>query len=524
MWTKAKTTVASSRSPSQIDYALPETFIKHENKTDRASNSTMPANTTHPDVNIKRSSVFFFNLDSFNIYFITILTVVLCLFMSVLILLVVLCIGKRIEKAKLKKSYTTKIATRTSELRMPSTYYVKTFTVNGQDDDDEDEVGDDDEDEDDDQDSFQQTNSSGGGLIACCQVRALNKRLCVRERSSSFDSYNSASNANHDSGSVPVSRSIEHLYLYINVYFNVNDQDYVYNYLLPVLRKCLTIVPDTKFLMRPQNGKYVTSCGASDSTSISNQEYLNNSSSLATTTTTIKSSCGNYLIANIVVVSDNFHGSKSPTHVDSLTPVKYKTGHFNHADNTSNSSSSSGTGSSCTTQATSGGGCYNTNSFLTSSKVKKSRQTSAGNFENNLKNSFKVHLTALTTTSGEYRYPNEIIATTTSKTSSFNKCFLRKLYDTSGRQKANSTLVSHNRNISTAVMNTNMRNQSRRFNAINNNNINNNQLTIIDDLFNTYAYSERLQCKLEKYFEHICLKSNQFFSKTNFSYVDYTKR
>jgi len=80
-------------------------------------------------------------------------------------------------------------------------------------------------------------------------------------RAASFDSYNECYNVGgHDLASVPVSHSIEKLTLNVYVYFNIaSENDYVSNYLLPCLKKCLTLVPDTKYILRPQLAKFITS-------------------------------------------------------------------------------------------------------------------------------------------------------------------------------------------------------------------------------------------------------------------------
>ena len=59
--------------------------------------------------------------------------------------------------------------------------------------------------------------------------------------------------------SVPVSRSIHNLSLNVYIYYNVADEDYVNNYLMPFLeQKCLTIIPETNYIKRPQAAKFVS--------------------------------------------------------------------------------------------------------------------------------------------------------------------------------------------------------------------------------------------------------------------------
>jgi hypothetical protein len=111
-------------------------------------------------------------------------------------------------------------------------------------------------------------------------------------RAASFDSYNECYNVGgHDLASVPVSHSIEKLTLNVYVYFNIaSENDYVSNYLLPCLKKCLTLVPDTKYILRPQLTKFITSFTASEDDEddfdndvlLSGKKLLGNESSLQT--------------------------------------------------------------------------------------------------------------------------------------------------------------------------------------------------------------------------------------------------
>ncbi len=79
-----------------------------------------------------------------------------------------------------------------------------------------------------------------------------------------------------------------------------------------------------------------------------------------------------------------------------------------------------------------------------------------------------------------------------SKMYSLNQKLMKRLYETPG----NKSLCSSDNKVSYQVKN---------------------------DLFCSNAYNQKLQYKIERYLQHVCLKSHKF-SNTNFSYVDYTKR
>ena len=112
----------------------------------------------------------------------------------------------------------------------------------------------------------------------------------------------------------------------------------------------------------------------------------------------------------------------------------------------------------------------------------------------------------------------DVVATTTAATSSrlnsFNKGLIRKLFEPSAALTTTTTTTTmgghghhhpHNQRCSRISNLATMSNSN--------------------DLFSSFAYSEHLQSKMEKFLAHVCLKKSNTFSKTtNFSYVDYTKR
>lgn len=97
---------------------------------------------------------------------------------------------------------------------------------------------------------------------------------------------------------------------------------------------------------------------------------------------------------------------------------------------------------------------------------------------------------------------SDVVATTTatpSKLNSFNMRLLRRLFDSSSPSSTVTVSSQPNRTMSQQG----------------------------NDLFSAYAYSECLPSKLEKFLEHVCLRSKSgsvFVKAANFSYVDYTKR
>jgi hypothetical protein len=211
------------------------------------------------------------------------------------------------------------------------------------------------------------------------------------------------------------------------------------------------------------------------------------------------------LCAHILVLSDDFHGYKPPiTFENCFVSLKLK----------NNASSGSGDGSSnkTSTTSTSSGGeaslCYNNttrNNF---------RQTN-GDLEA-YKNSFRIYLNA-DSGCGVQPSNNDLKNLYTLNTINNNSNnLIRKLYETTVK----STLASNNRasqHMSTLVNAAVAQHQANNLMTLRN------SLQIANDMFSSFGYNEKLQNKLEKYLEHVCLKSNSF-SNTNFSYVDYSKR
>lgn len=289
-------------------------------------------------------------------------------------------------------------------------------------------------------------------LLDSCLGTLLCRRSPSNTTSSSFDS-----KLDNDLISVPVSRSIENLNLNVNIYFNIVDNDYIANYLLSCLKKCLTIVPDTKFILKPQTTAYVQ---------VNHELNVN---------TSPKHSNAN-LVANILVISDNFYGFQPLA--DSLISLRCNNNKTNLTSMQAGNNSSSGISSNSSTIYQDEIKCYLMNTTM---------------FDSHLQNIFKIYLN-LDDTHQKQQVDNKTLIQkdslnlfNSSKTYSLNQRLMKRLYETS--------TTSDNR-ISMHIQN---------------------------DISSSYAFSDKLQCKLEKYFQNICFKSSKF-SENNFSYVDYSKR
>ena len=304
-----------------------------------------------------------------------------------------------------------------------------------------------------------------------CLVRINNLR--ASNSFDSFDCYDSKFIDNDMTVSVPVSRSIENLSLNVFIYFNMVDNEYVQSYLLPILKKCLLIIPDTKFITKPQHGLYITLAPDSvlNMTNYSTTLTTRNSSN----TTLPNNKVSNSLTANILILSENFYGYK--TMADSLVSLKIKSSQLNPAHLANNNS------------------IYNMKT-----KCYRTSNLNGSSVESNFKSAFRIFIN--TEPMGKFKEKCEYYSNSSSSTSSAGKMYslnqklMRRLYDTSNRNKPSSIL----------------NNDRLSFHLYNNN-----------DLLSSYAYNDRLQFKLEKFLENICLKYLSF-SNTNFSYVDYTKR
>ena len=297
-----------------------------------------------------------------------------------------------------------------------------------------------------------------------------------------------------------VSRSVEKLTLNVYVYFNIaSENDYVSNYLLPCLKKCLTIIPDTKFILKPQLAQYITSFSTNTSPTPSdlyldenkNNAYSNNSSSALLKNYMNNANC---LSAHILVLSEEFHGYKPAISTgNTIMSLKLK-----HAESMSNESGKSHKTNTATASSgeTSISTCY-TNGYGNYAKTKSSYQQMNADSET-YKSAFKIFLSVdnILHAQNEIKHLNATL----------NNKLMRKLYETSLK----STMIS-----------------SKTANFANMNGVSTlvarNSFQVANDMFSSFAYNEKLQSKLEKYLEHICLKSSSF-SSTNFSYVDYSKR
>lgn len=312
---------------------------------------------------------------------------------------------------------------------------------------------------------------------------------CKLKRSFDSDDFYETDFRNYDSSTVPVSRSINNLTLTVYVYYNVVDTKYVTNHLQPILKACVTIVPDTRFIFKPQSEKYVKlSPDSFYNLALTNSSTLissfNNTSVLlldSNSGSTDSSSSGllksqqpvNSIIANVLVISDNFYGYKPMT--DSFVSLRMKSNALN--------------GSSAGTSISS------SNSNFTH---KKSYMLNA---DNCFKNSFKIYTnleetldsqvySELTNKQDAQSVDNSLFST--NKAFSMNQRLMKRLNEPT----SNKSICSTDNKVSDHIKN---------------------------DMLSSTANNEKLQFKLEKYLQNTCLKSNKF-PNNNFSYVDYSKR
>ena len=132
--------------------------------------------------------------------------------------------------------------------------------------------------------------------------------------------------------------------LHVYIYHNLIDTEYVATHLQPLLKKCVTLVPDTRFICKPQSEKYVklspdsfvnlaqtnsstliSSCNNTsvlmlDSNSSSSSQSSTDNSTSGLLTKPANQQSSNLIIANVLVISDNFYGYKPMT--DSYVSLK----------------------------------------------------------------------------------------------------------------------------------------------------------------------------------------------------------
>ncbi|CAF0984117.1 unnamed protein product [Brachionus calyciflorus] len=260
-------------------------------------------------------------------------------------------------------------------------------------------------------------------------------RSCHRKSTCSSDSCESTydGQSNNDSVSVPVSRSIENFNIY--VYFNIIDNDYVANHLLPLLKKCLTLIPDPKLILKPLKTYFVSQADTM-SLDFSNESYSSYYSSIYNA-----KKQNNNVNAVLLVLSENFYGYRRQMN-DSFVSIKYKT---------------------------------NPNLYSINTNLNTTYMTLSKSVDVCFKKAFRIHLDKSLSLS------NRTSTVMTKK----SKKPRDSLYMTTTNESQSSSFI--------------------------------------DDMFNSNGFNEKLLEKLEKYLQYICLKSNTF-SKSNFSYVDYTKR
>ena len=228
----------------------------------------------------------------------------------------------------------------------------------------------------------------------------------------------------------------------------------------------------------------------------------------------------NSLVANILIVSENFYGfktgsSSSSCNNDSLSSCRskssshHKSKYFKSNSNDSlfkNSFKIYLLNTTCQTL----GFQLTPVSASTSMAAATTASTTSTDLDDqkSRSNDFERHDTKSTDADAKLRGIN----TSSSKSNTLNQGFMRRIYETTMKLSMDPVVASSS-SISTPITN-------------NNNNMAlaiKNQLTITNDMYSSFAYNEKLQFKLERYFENICLKSSTF-SNTNFSYVDYSSK
>jgi hypothetical protein len=453
--------------------------------------------------NSKSSSFFDTYKNKFKYYYFPISVFILCLLVSVLIVFIVIFSRRQKRKAKAMAA-STALAKNINDIKKHvnlnhTSYYLEPVEKLHEDEDDYDEDEDEtDHDGDNSEEAINQkrrrrSSTLNGKFRQLFKSKSFKSATCARaHKSGSFDSYASSSAYNSvDSATVPVSRSVENLTLNVFVYFSVHDNQYIVDYLLPCLKSCLTIVPETRYILKVQTEKYMESF---DYSMTLNPTSPNSSSNNSTDMPLIMSS-RNSLTANVFILSENFYGYKPQTAADSLllaASIKTKS---NTSSRGSSGASTRSTNSGCTSSGVNSGG-FMTNNFSSSgvSHHNMEQQMQAKQF----KNAFKIHLInvpILMNTMSHHGGNNG---------NGSNPRFFKRMYDTNGRTSANSSATMQMNPYAAAAMAV--------YSSL-----------VPNDLYNTHAFNEQLQFKLEKYLEHVCLRSNTF-SKTNFSYVDYTKR
>lgn len=269
-------------------------------------------------------------------------------------------------------------------------------------------------------------------------------------RRSSFDSADTHTDC--DSSSVPASRSIKSLHLNIFIYFNVNDNYYVTNFLIPTLKKCLTIVPNTRYIIMPMKTNFVTSNPETEF--MATNFFKTNDSPFLNRT--------NSLNGKILVLSENFFEYKPAD--DLFKSLKQKT------ILNSNNNSYKGLEVSLT--------CNKKRSFKPNEEFK---------------NSFRIYIEPNELTQSQ-NVNNGATLMNSNKMNTVDQKLLKRIYESTLKKSPVQGSSLHNKPGAIPK--------------------------IANDMFNSLAYDDQLQFKLEKYLEFVCLKSSTF-SKTNFSYVDY---
>ncbi len=434
----------STNTSIRYQLVTTSTVITTKTTTHIATTTTISSNETQSTSTIKANHIntyYFYQLKLFNWYYFPIFVFIICLLLSLVIVITVVIVARKYESDESKNKFKNNKRDSTSDQDFSISFENDMHATTSKQDYHDLSTK-----------PFIKKYNCFNATLVCSSSSSTGSSSSRRES----DSISSTScSIDSKSGGLEtdlVSKSIDNLSLEVNIYFNIIDQDYVSNYLLACLKKCNVIIPDTRFVLKPQTTKYVNL----------NKDYLkkleNNNSN-------------NNLKANILIISDNFSGNR-PLGVggDSLVSIKnYKMSTLNGHNSSSGISSNSSDIS-----------IFNDND----SKYKCYLM----NWSDDNNSCFKIYLS--NNLNNTLMLKDNFNLFNSSKTFSLNQRLMKRIYETSNKSISSDKRVS---------------------------------LQIKNDISSSYAFSDCLKSKLEKYFQHLCLKSATF-SERNFSYVDYSKR
>jgi hypothetical protein len=286
------------------------------------------------------------------------------------------------------------------------------------------------------------------------------------------DDDNDAENNILDNGTktVPVSRSLEHLKLNVFVYYHFKQESYVKDTLLKLLNKCLTLIPNTKYFLRPQQTSSIMNWTKAD-------VDLAVASGVAVADSNVDSKSMTELTANIIVISDGFTGFPNPASIDIIPEAILKSLNKNSLKNTASFKKYNNNNNN--NQSFSGG----TGAF-SSDSIKYKNNTIMLFRERAL----KIYINDVDINNNNN---NNLNSNSNSTRSTLNQRFMKRLYESSG-----SKLLMLNDDLTHS-----------------------NQLT--NNIYDTNADSNKLKNQIEQYLDGICRKTG-LFSNANFSYIDYS--